>query len=204
MSLPSRTLRSMSRKRAVTASTRCALVGAAVALTLAGCGGGNESTSTKGQAPAPAPTPTQTQAAAPKPLVIEVQRGVGGATLGMSAAQVKQRLGEPLRADQLRNSFGPYTEYTYPDGLTVAFQGGAASSGASSFFVKGRSARTPEGIGVGSTAADVDARVARSTCEKIAGYRSCHVGEFNPGATVTDFQLRGGRVASVRVALVFD
>src|SRR5687767_9715776 len=102
-----------------------------VALALAGCGGDdNESssestgnTATEQQTPAPA---ADTEAS---PLVIEVQRGVGGASLGMSEDEVRDALGEPVRSDQLRNATGPYTELTYPDGLTVALQRGGEFAG---------------------------------------------------------------------------
>jgi hypothetical protein len=136
--------------------------------------------------------------------VIVVQRGVGKATLGMSEAQVRQSLGAPLRADQLRNSDGPYTEFTYPDRLTVAFQRGAsAPGGASSFFIKGKGARTPMGFGVGSTEAEVKAGVSGVTCGKVTTYRACFLGKYERKSTITEFEIEAGRVTHVRVAHIY-
>ena len=59
-----------------------------------------------------------------------------------------------------------------------------------------------EGVGVGSSEAEVVAGVDGAKCEVVAGKRLCHVGEFNAGATVTEFQIDGGRVTHVRVARV--
>lgn len=179
---------------------RCVLVGAAICAMLTGCGGTKQATSA-GQTVAQGSQPPSTQPSAP--LVIEAQRGIGSATLGMSEAQVRQSLGAPLHADPHSNNTGPYTEFTYPDRLTVAFQhGGGYSGGASSFFVKGHSARTPEGIGVGSTEADVKAHVAGAVCEQVTNYRSCHLGKYQPGQTITEFQVDGGQVSHVRLALI--
>jgi hypothetical protein len=203
MFMPRRTAQVMSGRRSprpLMAGVRWALVGATLGLMLAGCGDKKKTVTKETTA---SPTQAQTTTPAPTASVIEVQRGIGSATLGMSEVQVRQSLGAPLRADQVRNNTGPYTEFTYPDRLTVAFQrGGSFSGGASSFFVKGTGARTPEGIGVGSTEADVDARVAGATCEVVSGQRTCHVGAYKPGATITEFQIDGGRVTHVRVARV--
>ncbi len=187
-----------SSPRLVTSDWRCAVVGAALGLMFAGCGSTTKTVTSTGGA-----SPTQTQAAARPTPVIELQRGIGTAALGMSEAQVEQSLGPPLRADQVRNNTGPYTELTYPDRLTIAFQrGGSYSGGASSFFVKGTTIRTRDGIGVGSTEADVKAHVAGTICEMVTTYRSCHLGKYQVGQTITEFQIDGGRVTHVRVALI--
>ncbi|MGI8512978.1 MAG: hypothetical protein ACR2NH_10180 [Solirubrobacteraceae bacterium] len=55
---------------------------------------------------------------------------------------------------------------------------------------------------MGSSEAEVVAGVDGAKCEVVAGKRLCHVGEFNAGATVTEFQIDGGRVTHVRVARV--
>jgi hypothetical protein len=202
--------------RAATAGRRYAAAGAALGLLLVGCGGTTK-TVTVGTGPTSAPTRTQTTrtdpagrrcrvAVASKEDVIEiidVQRGIGGATLGMSEAQVRQKLGEPLCVAQVHDSTGPYTEFSYSDGFTVAFQrGGSYSGGASSFAVTGTRVRTSDGVGVDSPEADVKAHVAGAICETLAPYRSCHLGKYQPGKTLTEFIIARGRVTRVRIARV--
>ena len=64
--------------------------------------------------------------------------------------------------------------------------------------------RTARGVGVGSTEAQVRARVAGVRCRTESGFRHCFVGRFLPGRRVTDFRIRRGHVTSVQVAFVLD
>lgn len=151
--------------------------------------------------PADVPSPPQPAAPASPPEIV-VQQGLGDATLGMSEAQVKQLLGEPLRTDTLANDTGPYTELTYEE-FSIAFQrGGSFTGGASSFFVRGPGPRTGGGVGVGSTEEEVVAGVEGTTCEVLDGRRVCYVGAYTSGETITEFQIDGGQVTHVRVAAV--
>ena len=59
-------------------------------------------------------------------------------------------------------------------------------------------------MGVGSTEAQVKARVRGVRCETVAGTRSCHTGRFSAGEIITDFQLRNGKVRRVAVGRVID
>lgn len=129
------------------------------------------------------------------------QRGMAGVRIGMTQEQVRGILGEPRRVVRNQNDFGSYTEYRYPYRVVVVFQGDAAVT---AVVTTGRRERTARGIGVGSTEAEVRANVGRVRCETIAAVRSCYVGAFKPGARVTDFLLRNGRVVRVTVGIVID
>ena len=109
-------------------------------------------------------------------------------------------LGKPLAVIRRRNEFGPFTEYRYPFLLRVFFQG---NERATAVETRGRRERTARGVGVGSTGAQVRRLVRGVRCE---GGRDghCFVGSFRPGRRVTDFFLRGGRVARIVVGVVID
>jgi hypothetical protein len=132
--------------------------------------------------------------------LIQVDRGIAGARLGNTRAQVLAALGRPARVTSGTNDFGPFTVFRYRGGITVAFQAGRVTG----VRTTGPGDRTRLGVGVGSTERAVRARVAGVRCETIGGSRSCHTGRFLPGQRVTDFRLRNGRVRSVVVAVVLD
>ena len=134
--------------------------------------------------------------------VIQIDRGIGGARIGNTKAEVQAALGKPSRTASGRNPFGVFVRYGYRrEGITVLFQGGDRVS---SVATTGRGDRTTGGVGVGSTERSVDARVRGVKCETIGGTRSCHTGEFTPGRRITDFFIRRGRVTRVTVGIVID
>jgi hypothetical protein len=139
--------------------------------------------------------------AAPAAPRIVPQKGIAGVRLGMTQAEVRAVVGEPLRAVHGINDFGPFTELRYPRLVRVTFQGDVAVTAVSTTGVAERTAR---GIGVGSTEAALRAKHPRARCDTFVGIRSCHIGRFEPGQTVTDFLLRNGRVARVTVGIVID
>ena len=172
---------------------------AAIALTalslVAGCGddGGN------GTITDPEPTTTTQEATQ----LIEVGRGIAGVAVGMSAAKVKQVLGEPENETQVPGIFGgTNTKLDYPDGLTVTLSG----NGDSVIYVESTSAaaQTRNGAGIGSTEQEVVRSVDGATCEDAQGTTICRAGQAVPGGIVTDFRLRGGRVVRVLVGRVID
>jgi hypothetical protein len=63
-----------------------------------------------------------------------------------------------------------------------------------------RQEKTPHGVGVGSTRAQVLANVLKVHCTK----RECHRGKFLPGRRVTLFPLYHGRVTSILIGFVID
>ena len=128
---------------------------------------------------------------------IVLQRGIGGVSLGMTEAKVRSALGRPARVKNAKNEFGPYRVLFYAR-VKVTFQGLTTVTAVETTSTQ---ERTTTGIGVGSTKADVKAKVPGVVCE--TGH--CHIGKFNPGARVTDFFIgTTGRVTRVVVGFVID
>jgi hypothetical protein len=135
------------------------------------------------------------------PALIQVDRGIAGARLTNSQAEVRAALGKPVRIIRDRNIFGPTLTYRYRGGITVFFQG---RRNVTAVFTTGRGDRTRRNVGVGSTEQEVRNRVPGVTCDSVSGVRSCHTNEFLPGQRVTDFRIRNGRVNRVAVSFVID
>lgn len=133
--------------------------------------------------------------------LIQVDRGIAGARIGSTVAQVHAALGQPARAQLGRNEFGSFRQETYRGGIVVFYQG---SRSVTSVTTTGLGDRTASGVGVGSSEAAVRAGVAGVRCETTAGARSCHTHDFRPGRRVTDFFIRRGRVTRVSLGLVID
>ena len=133
---------------------------------------------------------------------IQLDRGIAGARLGNTRADVRKALGKPTKTTQGRNDFGRWVSYRFPGKITVFFQGRELVS---SVQTAGLGDRTAAGIGVGSTESELTNTVKGLTCEDVgANMRTCHTGDFLPGRRVTDFRLSNGKVESVTVARVVD
>ena len=133
--------------------------------------------------------------------IIQLDRGIAGARLGNTKAEVKTALGQPNRIRNGSNDFGPFTTFVYAGGIRVTFQSGNQVTGVST---TGLGDRTKRGVGVRSTEAAVKARVPGVTCNTFGGTRICQRGQGLPGERVTSFFLRKGRVVRVIVAFVID
>jgi hypothetical protein len=138
--------------------------------------------------------------APPASSAISVGRGIAGVRLGMRQALVRAKLGAPLRVVVGKNEFGTYTELRYR-GYVVDFQNGSTVTSIATTLAR---ERTTGGIGVGSLWSQVLARVKHVRCEGGAALGDCHVGDFLPGRTVTDFVVRRSRVVRVVVGYVLD
>jgi len=133
--------------------------------------------------------------------LIQIDRGIAGARLSNTQAEVRAALGTPASVRRSSNIFGPTLEFRYRGGIRVFFQGRRRVT---AVFTTGRGDRTIRGVGVGSSESAVRARVPGVRCDSVSGTRSCHTNEFEPGARVTDFRIRGGRVDRVSVGFVID
>jgi hypothetical protein len=132
---------------------------------------------------------------------IQIDRGIAGARLTNTKAEVRAALGKPRRVIRGSNIFGPTLTYRYRGGLRIFFQGRRTVT---AVFLTGRSDRTIRGVGVGSSERAVRNRVPGVTCDSVSGFRSCHTNEFLPGQRITDFRIRNGRVDRVAVSFVID
>jgi hypothetical protein len=133
--------------------------------------------------------------------MIQLDRGIAGARIGNTRAQVKAALGKPVKTRSGSNDFGSFVQYLYSGGITVSFQG---EDRVTSIVTTGLGDRTSNGLGVGSKEDDVKLHVPGVKCETIAGSRSCHTGRFAAGRKITDFRIAAGKVTSVFVGQVLD
>jgi hypothetical protein len=133
--------------------------------------------------------------------LVQVDRGIAGARIGSTPAQVHAALGRPASVARGRNDFGGFVEERYAGGIRVLYSG---SRTVTLVDTTGLGDRTARGVGVGSTEAQVRARVSGVRCATEAGIRHCHTGSFRAGQRVTDFFLRAGRVWRVSVGVVID
>ena len=140
-------------------------------------------------------------AAAPASALVQVDKGIAGARLGNSPAQVRAALGRPASVRNGTNDFGPFTTFRYRGGISVNFQG---RTSVTSVSTNGRGDRTARGVGVGSRESTVRRRVRGVRCETVAGIRSCHTHEFRIGQVVTDFLIKHGKVTRVTIGRVLD
>ena len=135
--------------------------------------------------------------AAPADAVIHPGQSIAGVELGMTKAEVRAKLGEPQLIVRDRNEFGPVTTLRYFR-LRVIFQG---NQSVTAVKTTRKRERTPRGVGVGSTRAQVKARVRGVRCRTKT---LCEAGRLVPGGRVTVFRLFRGRVTSVLVGFVID
>jgi hypothetical protein len=135
------------------------------------------------------------------PALVQVDRGIAGARLGNTVAQVHAALGRPARSHSGSNDFGRFLQETYGGGISVFYQG---SRSVTSVVTTGLGDRTAKGVGVGSSEAAVRANVPGVRCETTSGSRSCHTHAFTAGRRVTDFFIRSGKVTRVTVGFVID
>jgi hypothetical protein len=140
-------------------------------------------------------------APAPAGAVIQLDRGIAGARVGNSKAEVRAALGNPNRVRNGTNEFGPFTVFRYRGGITVTFQG---RTEVTAVTTTGLGDRTNRGVGVRSTENAVEQRVPGVNCETFSGTRICQRGEGLPGQRITAFFLRNGRVTRVTVGRVID
>jgi hypothetical protein len=131
---------------------------------------------------------------------IAPQHGIRGVSLGMSQNAVIHQLGRPAKVAHGTNDLGEWTSFRYA-GLTVTF---AFDEVVSQVATTSSADRTPRGVGVGSTMADVLARVRGAKCVKDSVSAHCYVGKWVAGGGITDFSLKHGRVVRIVIGRLLD
>ena len=133
--------------------------------------------------------------------IIQLERGIAGARLGNTKAEVKTALGQPTRVRNGTNEFGPFTVFVYAGGIRVTFQSGNTVTAVTT---KGLGDRTSRGVGVRSTLAAVQQRVPGVNCDTFGALTICQRGQGLPGERISAFFVRNGRVTRVTVGFVID
>jgi hypothetical protein len=133
--------------------------------------------------------------------LIQIDRGIAGARLGNTKAQVRAALGQPRRVVTGNNVFGPFSVFRYAGGIRVTFQSG---NRVTAVATTGLGDRTARGVGVRSTGRAVRRRVPGVSCQAFPPIRICQTGTGEPGERITAFFIRGGRVFRVSVGIVID
>lgn len=155
---------------------------------------------TAGGGAAHALTPAVT---ARKPIV--VQSSIRGIALGMTPAEVRAQLGQPASTRIERSPITGRIRIWRYHGLRISFDSVRAGRTVLSVSSTSRRDRTPAGVGVGSSEADVERLVREVRCMTRYGYRSCIVGSLRPGHVVTDFAVsRAQKVSRVTLSRVVD
>src|ERR1700750_1721318 len=78
--------------------------------------------------------------------LVQIDRGIAGARISSTRAQVKAALGAPVKQRAGTNDFGSFVQYSYAGGIVVTFQG---EERVTSVTTTGLGDRTSNGIGVG-------------------------------------------------------
>jgi hypothetical protein len=143
--------------------------------------------------------------AAPANALIVPQKGIHGASIGMSVTQVRAKLGKPDAVSFPKNEIiGRVRQYRY-DRTLVIFDGDGKDAKVINLTTDGRGERTSAGIGVGSLRADVAKKVPGVKCRVEDGLDHCYIGKFQAGKRITDFRMAtNGRVNQVIVGIVVD
>jgi len=134
--------------------------------------------------------------AAPAGARIVPGQSIAGVKLSMTKNQVRGVLGTPTAITHGSNEFGTFTVFKYFR-LQVTFQGDATVT---AIKTSRRVERTRHDIGVGSTRAEVLAKVPGVRCFRTV----CQKGASTPGQRITAFFLFRRHVTSVLVGFVID
>ena len=133
------------------------------------------------------------------------QGSIRGVKVGMTYAQVLDKLGQPGSNRATTHPILGQTRTLGYGQLTVTIDGRAGTSLVTSVMTVSRSDRTSSGLGVGSTEKQLRAGLKGLKCETSLGYRTCRLGVLRAGRLVTDFSIsRGGKVKRISLGRVLD
>ena len=137
-------------------------------------------------------------AATPASGRIFLQQGLAGVHLQMTPSQVKHVLGKPKGVKSGHNTYGRFFQYRYPK-ILVVFQGLRTVT---AIMTSRKTERTPRGLGVGSTKAQVK-RIAGIHCRNALLANFCYIGVAAPGRRITEFRFNDSkRVTQVEIGVV--
>jgi hypothetical protein len=146
--------------------------------------------------------PTAAHAAANN--LIKVDKSINKVKVGNTQAKVINKMGvQPKSIETGVNDFGPYKILHFKHKFDVTIIKGR---GVTNMTTTSGKQRTVDGIGVGSTKAELRGAYA-VTCEKVPGSpgkQICLTGELVPGEILTDFRLTNKVVTMVGVGVVVD
>ena len=150
------------------------------------------------------PAGAHAQSAERYPLVVD--RSMAGVRLGMTKNEVRAVLGSPTHSRPADDVFGPVRRWYFQGPKThFYFRSGASGSPEVTAMLTRRGyVRGSSNSGVGTPESALRERIEGLNCETSFGRRSCHTGDFRAGEVVTDFRMRGGRVASIFLGYVID
>ncbi|MFN8125708.1 MAG: hypothetical protein U0R64_04280 [Candidatus Nanopelagicales bacterium] len=133
---------------------------------------------------------------------VQVGVGANGVTVGDPARRVRRLLGRPDSLEIGRNTFGAFRMWHYSQRFHVDLRDGRVVG----VSVQSRRMRTAQGIGVGSTVAQVQ-RAYDPVCAQVAHDGDvCTLGDLLPGAVVTTLRASPGsrRISEVTVVRITD
>lgn len=132
------------------------------------------------------------------------QKGMKGIRLSMTTDQVRKVLGKPDAVAFPKSEIqGRYKRYRY--GLTTVDLFSGRNGKVFNITTRSPKERTAKGVGVGSTEAEIAAKVPHVRCKVEFGYHHCQIGQSLAGRRVTDFAIsRRGRVTHVTIGIVID
>lgn len=133
------------------------------------------------------------------------QRGIDGIALTMTRAQIVRTKGAPDDERLVRNEIlGPQRMVRY-DRTRAFFGGFKPDAGVVTINTRDPTERTPSGVGIGSTTAEVRHGVRGIHCRDELSVHTCFKGRFHAGERVTIFDIsRRNRVSLVLIGFVID
>ena len=122
-----------------------------------------------------------------------INRSMEGVRLGMTQADVRERLGPPARRER-----GPdFVNWRYRlPAMQLTFKPRVVTLFTRSPFIRGR-----QDIGVGTRERRLRRVVSRVQCDTAEGQRLCVVGGFDTGERSTVFVMRRRQVSSITISI---